>query len=677
MLAVAPATAMAAGSYGPLTERLSPDVATTVFPGAADIEISDAEPAVAIAHDSDGLSGYLFSTDDMVEARGYGGEPFDIIVGLSTEGRITGTYLRAHREPIIGPHLIPEERLAGYLGRLRNLNITRPLRRSGRGVDGVSGASISAVLMHSAVVMSARRVARMNGLMTDDDGAAVRLDMDGYTPATWPDLLLSGRLARTSLVETEAGDIVARETRAADGAKPFIELFAGLATPAAIGRNLLGDKWYGHHRALLNPGEQMILVAGVGPYPWKRAARARVVQGDRVFTLGADRQLPIVAIRAEQAPRPSTHALYRLPSRPAFDPLAPWRLELAVDRGAAEPAVFTLPYRVPVDLVSGDDLALEAAGLKDPEPAFLGLTTRSRLTDWQLVWADRVTDIAILGGLLVIVTLIFIFENPLTRRRRLYRAVRLAVLGFVLVWLGWITNAQLTVINILTYFQAAFGNLDWRLFLLDPLIFIVSVYTLATLVLLGRGVFCGWLCPFGALQELLANLARVARIPAVSVPETVQARLWMVKHAVLLMLLAIAAFSMDQAARVAEIEPFKTAIVLKFERAWPFVLYALILLSAGLFIERFFCRFLCPLGGALALFGRFHMLNWLRRRPECGNPCHLCEASCPIGAIDTAGRINMNECLQCLDCQVDYHDDRRCPPLVARRARHDRLAAAS
>jgi NosR/NirI family transcriptional regulator, nitrous oxide reductase regulator len=113
-----------------------------------------------------------------------------------------------------------------------------------------------------------------------------------------------------------------------------------------------------------------------------------------------------------------------------------------------------------------------------------------------------------------------------------------------------------------------------------------------------------------------------------------------------------------------EIEPFKTAITAKFTRAWPYVLYAGALLAIGLFSERAYCRFLCPLGGVLAVLDRLHLINLLKRRPECGSPCHLCERSCPVRAIEPTGKINTAECFQCLDCQVEYYDDRRCPPLV-------------
>jgi polyferredoxin len=73
---------------------------------------------------------------------------------------------------------------------------------------------------------------------------------------------------------------------------------------------------------------------------------------------------------------------------------------------------------------------------------------------------------------------------------------------------------------------------------------------------------------------------------------------------------------------------------------------------------------LCPLGGFLAVLDRLHLLNRLKRRPECGSPCRLCERSCPVRAIAPSGKIVTAECFQCLDCQVEYYDVKRCPPLV-------------
>ena len=82
------------------------------------------------------------------------------------------------------------------------------------------------------------------------------------------------------------------------------------------------------------------------------------------------------------------------------------------------------------------------------------------------------------------------------------------------------------------------------------------------------------------------------------------------------------------------------------------------------------------LGAVLALAGKLRQLAPLKRRAECGNPCHLCERHCPIQAIEPSGQINMTECFYCLDCQVVYYDDHLCPPLIATRKRRDRIPVA-
>ena len=201
-------------------------------------------------------------------------------------------------------------------------------------------------------------------------------------------------------------------------------------------------------------------------------------------------------------------------------------------------------------------------------------------------------------------------------------------------------------------------------YLAEPLMVIIAGYTLVSVVLIGRGVFCGWLCPFGALQDLLGQLSRALRVPQWNPPVALEKRLWMGKYIAAAAVLALVMIEIDPAGATLEIEPFKTAITTKFTRAWPYVLYAGALLAIGLFSERAYCRFLCPLGGVLAFLDRLHLLNLLKRRPECGSPCHLCRRGCPVRAIEPSGRIVTSECFQCLDCQVEFYDETRCPPLV-------------
>jgi NosR/NirI family nitrous oxide reductase transcriptional regulator len=188
----------------------------------------------------------------------------------------------------------------------------------------------------------------------------------------------------------------------------------------------------------------------------------------------------------------------------------------------------------------------------------------------------------------------------------------------------------------------------------------------------GRGVFCGWLCPFGALQELAARLARLAHLPQWRLPFPLHERLWPIKYVAFIALFALFLYDPALAITGAEIEPFKTAIVLKFDRSWPFLLYVALILLAGLFVTRVYCRYLCPLGAALALPARLRMFEWLRRHWQCGKPCQQCALSCPVQAIHPEGKINPNECIHCLNCQVNYYDDSFCPLLVERKRRRER-----
>jgi NosR/NirI family nitrous oxide reductase transcriptional regulator len=129
---------------------------------------------------------------------------------------------------------------------------------------------------------------------------------------------------------------------------------------------------------------------------------------------------------------------------------------------------------------------------------------------------------------------------------------------------------------------------------------------------------------------------------------------------------------MGTAERMAEVEPFKSTFLVGgvWHRTWPFMAYwgALLLLSA--FIERPFCKYLCPLGAGMAIPGSFRMIG-LKRKAEC-TTCHACQKGCGSLAIDDQGRIDKRECLLCLECQVLYYDDHSCPPLTKERRRRQR-----
>jgi NosR/NirI family nitrous oxide reductase transcriptional regulator len=466
----------------------------------------------------------------------------------------------------------------------------------------------------------------------------------------------------------------------------YIEFATALFTLPAIGGNLIGLLNYEDYQRQLPSGAQAIFVASTGPYDFLgtrffregRFDRLRVLQDGQTFAFAQDDYRWLNPYDEGIRGRQEHAALFRLPANAGFDPSKPWRLEILVNGAGAAPATvaFGLDYKLPDlnVLTSLDDAARpvvvdrpgvgDSKNSKDSDIQMSAEADPPQVPVWVEAWRDSRVNVAILAVLLSILTLIFVFQSTLARARRAHRLVRNGFLAVVLVWLGWIAGVQLSMVNIINYVMGPFSGVDFGFYLAEPLMVIIAGYTVVSLVLIGRGVFCGWLCPFGALQELLGQFSRALGVPQWSPSGALEKRLRMGKYIAAAAVLVLVVTAIDSSGASIEIEPFKTAISSKFARPWPYVLYAGALLAIGMFSERAYCRFLCPLGGILAFLDRLHLINLLKRRPECGSPCHLCERSCPVGAIQNTGKIITAECFQCLDCQVEYYDDSRCPPLV-------------
>ena len=130
------------------------------------------------------------------------------------------------------------------------------------------------------------------------------------------------------------------------------------------------------------------------------------------------------------------------------------------------------------------------------------------------------------------------------------------------------------------------------------------------------------------------------------------------------MLIASAALLSPWTDQAVEIEPFKTAINMGFERTWPYVAWAAACALSSVFVFRGYCRYVCPLGAALAVLGSVRLLNWIPRRAECGTPCQTCRHRCEYQAIKPTGKVDYRECFQCQDCVTIYQDSKQCLPLV-------------
>jgi transcriptional regulator of nitric oxide reductase len=658
---------------------LSPSAWREVMPGADRLGPREGTPPASGAFADGRLVGYVFSTREVGGARGYSGKTLDILVGLDLAGRITGAKLLAQSEPIAATGRTAED-LAAFVRRYAGRGIERPFAvvRQAEGpaeIDAISGATVTSLVLNDAILGAARSVARSRGLLAAP-GAATALA--GFEPLGWDELVAQGLVAVRRLTVADADRLLAAHgghvTPPGAPGDLFLEVATGLASAPRVGGNLVGMRTLERTAAELGAGDSLLFIGARGRWSvkgteWRRSGtfeRLAVAQGAQTFRLDAADHRLVEELAAEGAPELREAGLFTLRAESGFRPDQPWQLQVLIQgadaSGGKVSAIVELPYRPP-GAAEPAAPETEAAGSAGPPL-------------WQAVWLRRAVDILILTAALACLTGILFFQDQLARRPRLWRRVRTGFLLFTLFWLGWYATAQLSVVNVLTFGEALRTEFRWEFFLLEPLIFILWSYVAVALVFWGRGAFCGWLCPFGALQELANMLARRLKIPQLAIPFWVHERLRTLKFVIFLVLFAVALGAMGLALRLAEVEPFKTAIVLRFLREPPFVAYALLLVAASLFIERFFCRYLCPLGAALALPARLRQFEWLKRHWQCGRECRICEVQCPVQAIQPEGSIHPGECIYCLRCQCNYYNEWLCPAMIERRKRRERRAAA-
>jgi Na+-translocating ferredoxin:NAD+ oxidoreductase RnfG subunit/ferredoxin len=237
--------------------------------------------------------------------------------------------------------------------------------------------------------------------------------------------------------------------------------------------------------------------------------------------------------------------------------------------------------------------------------------------------------LALLAGLLALAVISLLLKTQKWRTVTLVTTI--ALVGI------YHTNSlsSVNVVNIITYRLPALPqNLFW---------YLLMGFAILSCLVWGR-VYCGFICPFGAVLELLKRIKEYR----LKFSPHLQQRAKYIKY-VILWLVVVASLLLNDA-NVSDYEPFSTMFTWIGDR----LDWALLLLAAGgsLLIPRFFCRYLCGLGLSLGLLSKYS-LRRLKIKPGC-NHCQNCQAACPYGAIETLsdGSLDIDpvECIQCQIC---------------------------
>lgn len=652
-------------------------------PRAPRIEPKQETPPVYSAYQLDELLGYAFESTDYSDLQGFSGKPIRLLIGMSPQGVLTGVRVLEHHEPVF-LHGLGEQSLFDFVDQYRQQAIARPIVVGGREgtatsndsvtrIDGVSKATVSVVIVNETVLVSAMSVARqlLEGFA---GGPLATAKPDLYEPLAWDELLKRGYVQHWTVsreeVEADIGhSLDSYQALDTESDEPFSELYFAYLNAPIIGRNLLGEAGFDKLMGELLPNEQALLVLSSGMYPHVPNDFVPATAPSRLVLMQNDHPIDLqdmnfnngAVMDLVDAPvEPAEAHIFRIKAHNAFNPAqtAGLRLNVKLQRNhlVETNTQFTREFQLDPALFD----IQEAQVVAEPVPV------------WLRMWQERWWQVGLVGLALLLLTGVFVWQHRISRHSRGFHLFRAGYLLFTLVFIGLYAQGQLSVVNIFTLLLALWQDFDIRVFLMDPVIFMLWSFTFVSLFLWGRGVFCGWLCPFGALQEMLGWVAKRLRIRQWKISDRTHQRLQWIKYVILIGLLPVAFYSLTLAERLAEVEPFKTSITLFFVRSWPFVLYAVVLLGLGLFVHKFYCRYVCPLGAGLAILGKFHLFAWLKRIDACGQPCQHCKNHCEIGAIKRDGRIDYDECIQCLECIVILNNDDQCVATISARKRAEK-----
>lgn len=188
-------------------------------------------------------------------------------------------------------------------------------------------------------------------------------------------------------------------------------------------------------------------------------------------------------------------------------------------------------------------------------------------------------------------------------------------------------------------------------------IFIGTMTLLALTLLLSlifRRSFCGTICPFGALQEFFGLLGKKIFRKRFTIPNKIDKPLRYLKYIVLLLTIIFAwktaglwVDPYDPWAAYGHISAGFSSLTSEYLIA---LIILIVVLIGSMLYDRFFCKYLCPMGAVYGIISKFSPSKITRNKDKCIN-CSLCSKSCPVN-IDVAhlDKVTSAECLGCQSC---------------------------
>lgn len=635
-------------------------------------------PLYELLNSADKQMGYVFQTIDLIQISGFSGTPINMLVQMDFQGNFIEVKVLEHNEPVFvnGHGALPLDKFINQYAGLsvaQNIKVqlsTTKADRAKNQIDGVAMATASVRIMNETILAASLNIARqkLKGLNVKPAALA---KTDYYEQKNWQQLLDEGLVKRQLFLNKDVQEIF-KDTPANDIDQEAIDnpegvfsdiIIADLSVPT-IAKNILSKQTYDEVYKYLGNTKVPVLIMAKGRHhilednftPASVPEKISILQNDLAINMRdsyIDVKLKDDIQKQLSAPYDQAY-VFNLDRRFGFDPASPWKLQLGVrrEKGAFIPDIIeeklNATYQLPARFFNFPKADIRS----DDEPP------------WLNSWRAQSLNLSILLVFLTGLYVSLFFRQSWMASKPVLKRLRPAILLFTLIFIGWYCQAQLSIVTVIALVKTFQASPGFSFLLYDPLSTIIWAAVIISFFIWGRGTFCGWLCPYGVLQEFSSKLGQLINVKPLRIKKSVDRNLKYIKYLILAAILITAYAWPNQAEVIAEVEPFKTAITLYFWRSWPFMLYAAFWLILSMFVFKAFCRYVCPLGAFLSLGGLVRTTNWIPRRKECGSPCQLCSVRCQYQSIEPTGEIKYSECFQCLDCVTIHDDDNLCVPLV-------------
>ncbi|MFC1747643.1 4Fe-4S binding protein [Pseudomonadota bacterium] len=621
---------------------------------------------------------YLFLSTDLVDIPAYSGKPMVTLIAIDANGKILNAEIVHHSEPIllVGiPESVLEVFMAQYIGK----NISDHFEITSGGVlshgadqkveasekheivevaghvpiDMITGATVTAQVIDQTLIASSRMVAQALGILPPDDTRIVTWHAD-YQPKTWDELVEEGSIDHL-LVPTS--DLVPN----ADKDEAWVDIYFADVTQPIIGINILGESNYNWVKERAGEdGKAFVIVSnGKDSYKGSGFVRGGIFERfyfEQSFHKYVFRDLSyehLYGIKIDGAPDFKESGLFFLNEK-HFDSSNNWQFHYIASHLTGETATskifktYSVNYQLPEKYF---DLTIIE---KELGPSLV-----------EKVWKMKFGEVLLLSLFLMATLFLCSRRDLMTTSVKRLETTHIITLLLSVVIIGLVLKSPPSMAHIYPLLLTFEKGMQLDFYLSDPIQFVFWSVIALSLIWLGRGWFCGWICPYGALLELTHRLSRriLPKKYIYNFSPKVDGVLDKLRYVILFSLIAISLFSIEMAERLTEVEPFKTTwIVGIFSREWYLTLYWFALFGIGIFIYRFFCRYLCPLGAILSL-ASYLQIKRIKRYDACQS-CKACGVKCETLAINTDGDIDHFKCYACFDCEQSYSDDNVCPPRV-------------